>query len=264
MVAAKATAGNSKIVFMVDLSRCALDAQRVVPGAVPQAATDMKDFRWGGANSVTLRFLHISLLSFSSNCFASQAGVPRCPSVCFYRQKQRSGGGGELSAQGQMPRWLGRNFFLGVNLKVLSIAEGDSVGPRRNPRLRVTFRLHTGTKVCSGAGAREPVSVRRLRRAIHCAFLLSRRTHPIPQSPHSWYGSEPVPIAFNNVFCASAATSILIALFDAFVLTYANKPIECSWQSRWLTALLTRRPTKVATVALVNDFADDLGDDDRG
>jgi 2-polyprenyl-6-methoxyphenol hydroxylase-like FAD-dependent oxidoreductase len=32
-----------------------------------------------------------------------------------------------------------------------------------NPWLRVTFHLHTGTKVSSGAVARKPVSIRRLR-----------------------------------------------------------------------------------------------------
>jgi hypothetical protein len=39
-------------------------------------------------------------------------------------------------------------------------------------------------------------------------------------------------IAFNNVFFALVATTILIALFGAFVLARANKPIECSWQSQ--------------------------------
>jgi hypothetical protein len=39
-------------------------------------------------------------------------------------------------------------------------------------------------------------------------------------------------IAFNNVFCALVATTILIALFGAFVLARANKPIDCSWQSQ--------------------------------
>ena len=39
-------------------------------------------------------------------------------------------------------------------------------------------------------------------------------------------------IAFSNVFCALVATTILIALFGAFVLARANKPIDCSWQSQ--------------------------------
>jgi hypothetical protein len=46
----------------------------------------------------------------------------------------------------------------------------------------------------------------------------------------------------------------------------SNLPMQvaCTKRRPWLTALLTCRPTKVATVALVNDCADDLGDDDRG
>jgi hypothetical protein len=39
-------------------------------------------------------------------------------------------------------------------------------------------------------------------------------------------------IAFGNVFYALVATTILIALFGAFVLARANKPIDCSWQSQ--------------------------------
>ena len=39
-------------------------------------------------------------------------------------------------------------------------------------------------------------------------------------------------IAFSNLFYALVATTILIALFGAFVLARANKPIDCAWQSQ--------------------------------
>jgi hypothetical protein len=39
-------------------------------------------------------------------------------------------------------------------------------------------------------------------------------------------------IALRNLCCALVATTILIALFGAFVMARADKPIDCSWRNQ--------------------------------
>jgi len=38
--------------------------------------------------------------------------------------------------------------------------------------------------------------------------------------------------AFSHFFYALVATTILVALFGAFVLSRANKPIDCAWRNQ--------------------------------